>query len=238
MVPDTSKPSDQLEWTHEIHMGRPRWFVADHIYELVGNYERFVPGVVPIPAGQHPDSAFSDELKKHSHIQLEAQTTMDMPDHGGHGGHGGNARPMCAMNMSLNWSTDNVCVLFDFWRINSGTSLAFSWVAVFLLGYLYELSRARVRRWELALAREGAPGAHAAPGTPLVADGGSGGARMCTRWKRALFYGLLVAYSYSLMLIFMTYNGFLILAVIGGAVAGHYAYSTDVLGAVRGASCH
>ncbi|KAJ2781884.1 hypothetical protein H4R18_002590 [Coemansia javaensis] len=63
MVPDTSKPSDQFEWTHELHMGRARWFVADHIYELVGNYETFVPGLVPIPTGQHPDSAFADELK-------------------------------------------------------------------------------------------------------------------------------------------------------------------------------
>ncbi|KAJ2383020.1 hypothetical protein GGI23_007239, partial [Coemansia sp. RSA 2559] len=63
MVPDTSKPCDQFDWTHEIHMGRTRWFVADHMYELVDSYETFVPGLVPIPTGQHPDSAFSDELK-------------------------------------------------------------------------------------------------------------------------------------------------------------------------------
>ncbi|KAJ1743285.1 hypothetical protein LPJ78_001614 [Coemansia sp. RSA 989] len=63
MVPDTSKPCDQFDWTHELHMGRARWWVADHIYELVDNYDRFVPGLVPIPDTQHPDSAFSDELK-------------------------------------------------------------------------------------------------------------------------------------------------------------------------------
>ncbi|KAJ2589964.1 hypothetical protein H4R99_007278, partial [Coemansia sp. RSA 1722] len=63
MVPDTSKPCDQFDWKHELYLGRPRWFVADHIYELVDNYDRYVPGVVPIPTGQHPDSAFSDELK-------------------------------------------------------------------------------------------------------------------------------------------------------------------------------
>ncbi|KAJ2390870.1 hypothetical protein GGI05_003104 [Coemansia sp. RSA 2603] len=63
MVPDTSKPSEQFDWKHELHLGRPRWFVADHIYELVDNNGRFVPGLVPIPTGQHPDSAFSDELK-------------------------------------------------------------------------------------------------------------------------------------------------------------------------------
>ncbi|KAJ2455961.1 hypothetical protein EV183_000304 [Coemansia sp. RSA 2336] len=63
MVPDTSKPCDQFDWTHELHMGRTRWWVADHIYELIDNYDRFVPGLVPIPDTQHPDSAFSDELK-------------------------------------------------------------------------------------------------------------------------------------------------------------------------------
>ncbi|KAJ2899191.1 hypothetical protein IWW38_001085 [Coemansia aciculifera] len=62
MIPDTSKPSDQFEWTHELHMGRPRWFVADHIYELIDSANKYVPGLVPIPTGQHPDSAFADEL--------------------------------------------------------------------------------------------------------------------------------------------------------------------------------
>ncbi|KAJ2781885.1 copper transpport protein [Coemansia javaensis] len=159
---------------------------------------------------------------------------MDMPDHGGHGGHddGHGGRPMCAMNMALNWSTDNVCVLFDFWRITSGTSLALSWAAVFVLGYAYELARARVRRWELSLARDCA---EPQPEMPL-ADAAR--ARRAARRTRALLYGLMVAYSYSLMLIFMTYNGYLILAVIGGAAAGHYVYSVDALGAVRGANCH
>lgn len=44
-------------------MGDTRWFVADHIYELIDSYKTFVPGLVPIPTGQHPASAFADELK-------------------------------------------------------------------------------------------------------------------------------------------------------------------------------
>ncbi|KAJ2683652.1 copper transpport protein, partial [Coemansia spiralis] len=86
----------------------------------------------------------------------------------------------------------------------------------------------------LSLASEA--GTRALPGTPLVAS--DAGVRKCTRWRRALYYGLLVAYSYSLMLVFMTYNGYLIIAVVCGAVAGHYVYSADTLGAVRGANCH
>ncbi|KAJ2078775.1 copper transpport protein [Coemansia sp. RSA 988] len=161
---------------------------------------------------------------------------MEMPGHGDHGDHGDHSRPMCAMNMSLNWSTDNVCVLFDFWRIDSRTSLLLSWAAVFLLGYLYELCRTRIRNWEMALGSGSAStGARARLETPLMA---SDGIAKSARIKRAVLYGLMVAYSYSLMLIFMTYNGYLILAVIAGAAAGHYAYSTDSLGSVRGANCH
>ncbi|KAJ2001216.1 copper transpport protein [Coemansia thaxteri] len=166
---------------------------------------------------------------------------MDMPGHGGHGDHGGGggggggeSRPMCAMNMAFNWSTENVCVLFDFWRVNSSTSLVLTCAAVFLLGYFYEYARAAVRIWEKSNAPSGTL-VTTGPSTPLVNTGA-----ICNgiRWRRALFYGLLVAYSYSLMLIFMTYNGFLILAVIGGAIAGHCAYSSDDWGAVRGANCH
>lgn len=165
---------------------------------------------------------------------------MDMPGHGDHDGHGGGdgSRPMCAMNMALNWSTKDVCVLFDFWRINSAISLVATFVAVFCLGYLYELSRSRVRRWELMLAPTGVSStldSANSDDTPLV---GQSPIPNSIRWKRAIFYGLLVAYSYSLMLIFMTYNGYLILAVIGGAIAGNYAYSTDSWGNVRGANCH
>ncbi|KAI8319607.1 Ctr copper transporter, partial [Martensiomyces pterosporus] len=126
---------------------------------------------------------------------------------------------MCAMNMAFNWDTENVCVLFDFWRINSSTSLLLTCVAVFLLGYLYEAARAYVRNWEKSIAPTGVTLPSNNPDTPLV---NINAIHSGVRWRRAVFYGLLVAYSYSLMLLFMTYNGYLILAVIGGAIAGHY----------------
>ncbi|KAI9502891.1 Ctr copper transporter family-domain-containing protein [Coemansia spiralis] len=171
---------------------------------------------------------------------------MDMPGHGGHGGHGGghdghggddSSQQMCAMNMSLNWSTENVCVLFNFWRINSTTSLVFTCAAVFLLGYLYEFSRARIRTWERSLLA-GTDNTSSSTDSSMLLPRGIASISNSVRRKRAVYYGLMVAYSYSLMLIFMTYNGYLILAIIGGAVAGHYVYSIDELGFVRGANCH
>ncbi|KAJ1662643.1 copper transpport protein [Coemansia sp. RSA 1646] len=162
-----------------------------------------------------------------------------MPGHGGHEGHGGggdDSRPMCAMNMSLNWSTENVCVLFDFWRVNSTTSLVFTCAAVFMLGYFYECLRAKLRSWETRTASSGGTGALADATSTLIPRDTTSGTSI--RWKRAIYYGLMVAYSYSLMLIFMTYNGYLIISVIGGAIAGHYSYSIDEPGAVRGANCH
>ncbi|KAJ2546370.1 copper transpport protein [Coemansia sp. RSA 1933] len=162
---------------------------------------------------------------------------MNMPEHGGHDGHGGgDSSPMCAMNMSLNWSTENVCVLFDFWRVNSLTSLAFTCVAVFLLGYFYEYLRAKLRGWEILSASSAGAGALADATSTLISRSAAFGTNL--RRKRAIYYGLMVAYSYSLMLIFMTYNGYLIIAVIGGTIAGHYSYSIDEPGSVRGANCH
>ncbi|KAJ1904067.1 copper transpport protein [Coemansia sp. IMI 209127] len=164
---------------------------------------------------------------------------MDMPGHDGHEGHGGGgdgSRPMCAMNMSLNWSTENVCVLFDFWRVNSLTSLAFTCAAVFVLGYFYEYLRAKLRGWELRNASGTGAGALADSTSTLIPRSATSGTNL--RRKRAIYYGLMVAYSYSLMLIFMTYNGYLIVAVIGGAIAGHCSYSVDEPGSVRGANCH
>ncbi|CEH18784.1 Copper transporter [Ceraceosorus bombacis] len=59
---------------------------------------------------------------------------------------------------------------------------------------------------------------------------------------RSLLYGLSVALSMFLMLIFMTYNADLIGAVLAGAVIGHYLFSRDlghiVDGVDKGPACH
>ncbi|KAG8800303.1 hypothetical protein FRC17_006905 [Serendipita sp. 399] len=67
-----------------------------------------------------------------------------------------------------------------------------------------------------------------------------------SRVLRASLYGASVFLSFFLMLVFMTYNGYLILATVLGAALGHYIYGgrmdpDAVLGGgleTKGMSCH
>ncbi|KAH3683893.1 hypothetical protein WICPIJ_005138 [Wickerhamomyces pijperi] len=47
-----------------------------------------------------------------------------------------------------------------------------------------------------------------------------------SRLKRAITYAALVGYSYMLMLVFMTYNGWVMLSVAVGAGIGNYLFNT------------
>jgi len=61
------------------------------------------------------------------------------------------------------------------------------------------------------------------------------------RAMRAALYGASVGLSFFLMLVFMTYNAYLILAVVLGAMVGHYTLGEimepdDISG--KGMACH
>jgi copper transporter 1 len=46
-------------------------------------------------------------------------------------------------------------------------------------------------------------------------------------WSKSVFYGLLVGYSYAMMLIFMSYNGFVMASVVIGAIVGHHLFQGE-----------
>jgi copper transporter 1 len=54
---------------------------------------------------------------------------------------------------------------------------------------------------------------------------------------RALLYGGQIAFSFLLMLIFMTYNAYLMLAIVVGAATGFYMFHKENF-AERGMNCH
>ncbi|KZP34496.1 Ctr copper transporter, partial [Athelia psychrophila] len=66
-------------------------------------------------------------------------------------------------------------------------------------------------------------------GTPIPAP---------ARAQRALLYGVTIFLSFFLMLVFMTYNAYLILAVVLGGAIGHFVFedSMDVEGVLSGAA--
>lgn len=54
----------------------------------------------------------------------------------------------------------------------------------------------------------------------------------------SILYAFHVAISFWLMLVFMTYNGFLMLTVILGAGVGYYLFGNGYLSANRSVQCH
>ncbi|KAG0197125.1 hypothetical protein BGX28_009367 [Mortierella sp. GBA30] len=183
-------------------------------------------------------------------------------DHGGgHGGSGGGhdgghdgGDGSCSMNMLFNWSTENLCVVFESWKINSPLGLIASCIVIIAISASYELLRAQSRQYEERLL-EGARKRHSAePSNHAV--GGSGGIaedetpllsprtptmRLSNQQQltRALFYMAQVFIGFFLMLIFMTYNAYLMAATVIGAGVGFFYFGGDPLSSsTKALSCH
>ncbi|PVU91872.1 hypothetical protein BB561_004151 [Smittium simulii] len=152
-----------------------------------------------------------------------------MEDHSMHSGHGGHDGHMaqCTMMSSLNWQTKNVCILLSSWQINSALSLVLSCIAIFLLSVLYEKFRVLLDKWSSTVgAQIHYVSAHCNDEEePQVYIPSSKQNRRTVKFFSALANGMLLLYSFSLMLIIMTYNGFLIISVISGAMVGHYYFA-------------
>ncbi|XP_078739137.1 high affinity copper uptake protein 1 [Lampetra fluviatilis] len=180
----------------------------------------------------------SDHSMGHSHGDHGGAVAMatTMPtDHGGHGGHGGpptGAGDHSGMGMAMTFyfGYSNVNVLFSGWLINSVGGMVGSCLAVFLLAAAYEglkifresllrQSQVHVRYSSMPL-----PGQH---GTTVMETHKTVGQRMCSlpHLLQSALHVLQVVLSYFLMLIFMTYNGYLCVAVALGAGAGYFLFS-------------
>ncbi|KAG0363802.1 Ctr copper transporter family-domain-containing protein [Gamsiella multidivaricata] len=173
---------------------------------------------------------------------------------GGHdGGHGG-GEGTCSMNMLFNWDTENLCVVFESWMINTPTALVFSCIIIIGMAASYELLRAQSRRYEERLI-EGARKRHGGDPSSRVVDASAGIAEDETplltsragtlrlsnqqQLTRALFYMAQVFAGFFLMLIFMTYNGYLMASTVIGAGLGFFYFGGDSLSSpTKALSCH
>ncbi|RDA87339.1 hypothetical protein CP532_2614 [Ophiocordyceps camponoti-leonardi (nom. inval.)] len=144
-------------------------------------------------------------------------------DHGGH--HHGD--DMCSMNMLFTWDTTNLCIVFRQWHIRSTASLIFSLLAVILLAMLYEALRALSRRFEASQERRIA----AMPRQNHYQ------ASQRAQVIKSLFYALQNFYAFMLMLIFMTYNGWVMIAVSLGAFFGYLLFG-QATSATKDNACH
>ncbi|KDQ21751.1 hypothetical protein BOTBODRAFT_26178 [Botryobasidium botryosum FD-172 SS1] len=186
-----------------------------------------------------------------------------MMDHGamGHGAHAAAAR--CKMYMLWNTNIVDTCIVFAEWHVRSTLTFLLSLLAVAAIGVGYEWLREAQRKFDLHVATRLVQkrNANAAGGSSSGLGGAEspgeealliGRARGLTRLNihvrvlRAALYGVSVFVSFFIMLIFMTYNAYLILAVVVGAAAGHYVFNSEMdpeailSGATsgKGVSCH
>ncbi|KAH6853432.1 Ctr copper transporter family-domain-containing protein [Chaetomium sp. MPI-CAGE-AT-0009] len=165
-----------------------------------------------------------------------------MMDHSSHTGHG-DGGPMCNMNMLFTWDTTDLCVVFRQWRITSTLSLVVSLVAVVAICAGYEALREGIRRYEAALSRridtvplavgvttpfpQGYSEESATETVPFLAPRTGQNREQITRQAhvtKAVLYGIQNFYAFMIMLIFMTYNGWVMIAVSVGAGLGYLVF--------------
>ncbi|NP_001001238.1 solute carrier family 31 (copper transporter), member 1 [Xenopus tropicalis] len=167
----------------------------------------------------------------HSHHTV---TTSD--PHGGHhhpttsGNHGDHGGSMHMMQMTFYFGYENVEVLFTGLVINSAGEMAGAFVAVFLLALLYEglkISREALLRKSQVSIRYNSMPVPGPNGTILMETHKTVGQRMLSvpHLLQTLLHIIQVVVSYFLMLIFMTYNAYLCIAVAAGAGTGYFLFS-------------
>ncbi|CAF9926343.1 hypothetical protein IMSHALPRED_006936 [Imshaugia aleurites] len=165
-------------------------------------------------------------------------------DHSGmdHGGMDMGAK--CNMNMLFTWDTTNLCIIFRWWHISSTMTLLVSLVAVALLTAGYEAVREASRKYEARSAEYantlpndgGDDDAGRDRGSFLWSGKGAGQREKKVRLVKAAFYAVQVFYSFFIMLLFMTYNGWVMFAVAVGASVGYIGFGNS--SSTKSVACH
>ncbi|OJJ60839.1 hypothetical protein ASPSYDRAFT_147151 [Aspergillus sydowii CBS 593.65] len=164
-------------------------------------------------------------------------------DHGHHG-HGDMdmGEGQCNMNMLFTWSTKNLCIVFSRWRVTGPISLLGSLVVIVLLAAGYEGTRQITRQYEVAHARRlsafsGATVSSKFSPFPCLFLDNRRAVERRGKITMAALYAVQVFYSFFIMLLFMTYNGFVMLAVAVGAFVGYLAFGEN-MSASKSVACH
>ncbi|KAF2831227.1 Ctr copper transporter [Ophiobolus disseminans] len=176
-------------------------------------------------------------------------------DHGGHMGHdmpGMDHGNKCSMNMLFTWDTTDLCIVFRGWRISGTGSLIASLLAIILLTAGYEAVREASRRYEAYAAAQGVGQGERRGGddlrvqhkddpnesSSLLGPGRNVGRNSEQQMKivKGILYAVQVFYSFFIMLLFMTYNGWIMLAVAVGAFVGYLMFSGS--SSTKSVACH
>ncbi|OAQ99313.1 hypothetical protein LLEC1_06066 [Akanthomyces lecanii] len=156
--------------------------------------------------------------------------------------------------MLFTWDTTNLCIVFKQWHIRSTPGLVASLVAVVLIAMGYEGLRATCRMYEKSMAarvdsapsrnhlrlhpRKDASEEAVTETTPFLRSGQNRDQLSHrSHLVKSLLYGFQNFYAFMLMLVFMTYNGWVMVAVSVGAFLGYYVFG-DHISATKETACH
>uniref|UniRef100_A0A4W3J897 Copper transport protein n=3 Tax=Callorhinchus milii TaxID=7868 RepID=A0A4W3J897_CALMI len=163
----------------------------------------------------------------HNHHNMAMPTDTPHQTANGSGGHGG---MMMMMQMTFYFGHKNVELLFPGLVINSVGGMVAACVVIFLLAMLYEglkIGRECLLRKSQVNVRYNSMPVPGPNGTMLMETHKTVGQQMLSvpHIIQTMLHILQVVISYFLMLVFMTYNGYLCIAVALGAGAGYFVFS-------------
>lgn len=128
--------------------------------------------------------------------------------------------------MLFTWDWKNTCIVFKWWHVRTFTDFVLTFITIAVLALGYELAKLWFSRWQKK--------------TLAVPSASNSASLKQVRLKQSLFYGFQVGYSFMLMLVFMSYNGWFMIAVVLGAVVGNQLWNRDVFDneSNRSLACH
>jgi len=159
--------------------------------------------------------------------------------HMNHGNMDDAAMPgMCSMSMLFTWNTKDLCIIFRWWHIRDFASLLFSLVAIVLLTAGYEALREASRRYEKWVEKETEETPNDTERDPLLWSGRNQ-VEVSKRAHviKAALYAFQTFYAFMLMLLFMTYNGWVMLAMFIGSFLGYLSFGGGTP-ATKETACH
>ncbi|XP_071948347.1 high affinity copper uptake protein 1-like [Antedon mediterranea] len=171
--------------------------------------------------GHMDHSGHMDHTMDHTgHMDHTMDHTMD------HGDHGDSHTMMMQMTFYL---STHVTILFEEWEVSSVGGLVGSCIAVFFLAILYEglkVMRETLLRRSVVNVRYKTMQIAKGSETVLTETHGSGETRWLSgaHFLQTFLHIVQVTISYFLMLIFMTYNGWLCISVALGAGFGYFLF--------------
>ncbi|PMD39755.1 CTR2 long splice variant [Hyaloscypha variabilis F] len=146
----------------------------------------------------------------------------------------------CNMNMLFTWSTQDLCIVFRWWHISGTPTLIISLLAIVALGAAYEALRSVSRRYETFVNKrqDDLPNGPVTERTPFLWSGRNQ-VEVSKRAHviKASLYAAQTFYAFMLMLLFMTYNGWVMIAVTIGAFVGYLVFGNST-SATKDGSCH